>query len=245
MSERMKNIWLPVAVLVAYVLAGGLVIRLTGQAVVATSLMDIVIIVIWAVYRLRVRNVPKYKVDVKTRLAFVGLFALILLFGQVAAAWVLETFGSASYETYSNAMGNDAVLSAFLGLLFAPMAEEILLRGVAFGLWRKSMNPYVVLVLQAVVFALLHGTLVHAIPTFCFAMFQGVLYARTNRLTACMATHFLYNGLSAMLGGLVVPAAFGLPYVFGPILGASIGALVYIYQKGLVMSHGKEEEAHD
>lgn len=37
------------------------------------------------------------------------------------------------------------------------------------------MNPYVVLVLQAVVFAMLHGTLVHAIPTFCFAIFQGVL----------------------------------------------------------------------
>jgi hypothetical protein len=59
-----------------------------------------------------------------------------------------------------------------------------------------------------------------------------------------MATHFLYNGLSAMLGGLVVPAAFGLPYVFGPILGASIGALIYIYQKGLVKDYGKEEEAH-
>lgn len=246
--RKWKYILRPLLVVVLYFAIGFLAMKVSGNSVMSTVVLDCLVIGAYGSWVVVHGEEKPFRTDVSTSLSFILLFPVIWLFGQLAAAWVVSTFGAGGYETYSSVMSEHAVAAVVLSIGIAPVAEEILVRRVCFAEWRKYMNPWLALVLQAVLFSLLHGTWVHVIPTFVFAIFQGVLYARSNRLSLCMVTHFIYNSASVLFGGFAVPELMGEPYVFFPILGMAVVACAWLYGSGSnrkEVSDGTEEEAYD
>jgi membrane protease YdiL (CAAX protease family) len=84
-----------------------------------------------------------------------------------------------------------AVVSA---CLLAPLAEEILYRGILFrSLWAR-LGVLPAAILSSAVFAILHFYDGYGLASVgVFGLSCALLYAATGSLTSCIALHFLYN----------------------------------------------------
>lgn len=83
------------------------------------------------------------------------------------------------------------------GCIFCPILEEIGLRGILLGgLLKTRCHPWLVILISALVFALLHGLGVQFVGAFIFAMIVGWLYWRTGSIIPCMIAHIVNNSLS-------------------------------------------------
>jgi hypothetical protein len=81
----------------------------------------------------------------------------------------------------------------------APLAEELLFRGILFGWMRRTLGWRFALIASSLLFALLHvGQWPTPIPLFVLALGLGYSYHRTNSLAAPVTLHVLFNGSSLM-----------------------------------------------
>jgi membrane protease YdiL (CAAX protease family) len=100
-----------------------------------------------------------------------------------------------------------AVVSA---CLLAPLAEEILYRGVLFrSLWNR-IGVLPAAILSSAVFAVLHFYDGYGLASVgLFGMSCALLYAATGSLGACIALHVLYNSAIKIPEWLIYHGSFG------------------------------------
>lgn len=88
------------------------------------------------------------------------------------------------------------VLFLIFGFTVAPIAEEVFCRGVMYNAFRQWMPPLLALVLQALVFAILHPypfvNLLYLLP---IGLFLGFLYDWRKTLWAPILAHIFFNAL--------------------------------------------------
>ena len=83
-----------------------------------------------------------------------------------------------------------------LGSIFIiPIFEEIIFRGAIFGSLNKNMNVIVALILQAIVFAIMHGNLVQGVYTFSLGIILGLAYIYTKSIWGDIICHMTYTYL--------------------------------------------------
>lgn len=219
--QNMKRIGLPLLAVVAYMLLGGVLLRLGLNPIVSTLITDLVAFG-FSFWYLWGRPVP---VDGDGRsllqapakpVLWIGL-VLVWVFGQITASWVLVQTGDPSFQTYHSEL-NDVTgvmmwLSLLLTVVAAPLCEEFLMRGVVFGTWRK-VNPWFAFFGSSLLFACLHGTLTHLVPTFLTGMLLAVAYAVTGRIWFTVVLHIGYNLGASLLGGISLPAVLFEPWAF-------------------------------
>lgn len=86
---------------------------------------------------------------------------------------------------------------AFLRIcVIAPIAEEILMRGVLLENLRNHYGAATALAVSAVVFALLHFNAVQTLSALVCGVALGMLYLHTGSVFCCMLAHFGYNAVS-------------------------------------------------
>ena len=95
-----------------------------------------------------------------------------------------------------------------LAVVIAPVAEEILFRGIAFPVLARHAGPAFALVASAAVFSALHMNLAAAAPLFVFGLVLGLAYLYTGSLTVSIALHSVFNSVSIVISHLV-PDAMG------------------------------------
>jgi membrane protease YdiL (CAAX protease family) len=83
-------------------------------------------------------------------------------------------------------------------LVLVGMAEEMMFRGVIFGVTERSLGSKAAIVISALVFSLAHlpneGVSVLAIAVIAaYGVMQAALYMKTRRLWACIGTHIAWN----------------------------------------------------
>ena len=97
-------------------------------------------------------------------------------------------------------------IGGFLMVVWAPISEEILFRGFLFGYLRTKIGVPIGLVVQALLFALMHtsaynysgnigGGLFALFQLFLLGIFCGFLYQRTSTLHPSIICHAAYNYL--------------------------------------------------
>lgn len=77
--------------------------------------------------------------------------------------------------------------------LVAPVAEELLFRGILLPFVRDLGRPRLALASTAIVFGLMHGNLAALVPLTCLGWLLGILYIRTGNLLAPITAHALFN----------------------------------------------------
>lgn len=219
--QNMKRIGLPLLAVVAYMLLGGVLLRLGLNPIVSTLIADLVAfgLSFWYLWG---RPVP---VDGDGRsllqapakpVLWIGL-ALVWVFGQITASWVLVQTGDPSFQLYNSELHDVTGVMMWLSLLLtvvaAPLCEEFLIRGVVFGTWRE-VNPWFAFFGSSLLFALLHGTLTHLVPTLLTGMLLAVAYAVTGRIWFTVVLHIGYNLGASLLGGIALPAVLFEPWAF-------------------------------
>jgi membrane protease YdiL (CAAX protease family) len=85
------------------------------------------------------------------------------------------------------------ILLGVLTILLAPMAEEILFRGILYPWIKQAGYPRLAWWGSALLFAALHMNLVSFVPLTLLALVLAALYERTDNLIAPISTHALFN----------------------------------------------------
>jgi membrane protease YdiL (CAAX protease family) len=89
---------------------------------------------------------------------------------------------------------------AFATILLAPVAEEMLFRGIIYPMLKRTGFPRLALWITAFFFASIHMDLAVFVPLLFLAVMLTLLYEWTNNLLACIVLHGLFNAANfAML----------------------------------------------
>lgn len=137
---------------------------------------------------------------------FVILFILVFLSGQFTGTYILNQLSDNLFTAYQGTMNSvSPIFMMLLVLIFAPLGEESLMRGIVFGRLLPVIGVWSAWIVQAVMFAAMHGTKVHIYGAFAMALFCGLVYFRTHRIGLAMLCHCIYNLASMYIGGMSVP----------------------------------------
>jgi membrane protease YdiL (CAAX protease family) len=156
-------------------------------------------VLVWFGYRFYVRRIEKRQ---PTELATPGMArelgtGLLLGAGLVALTFaVLAALGAYRFDGV-NAL-SIMMLVPLAELVLVGMAEEMMFRGVIFGVTERSLGSKPAIVISALVFSLAHlpndGVSVLAIAVIAaYGVMQAALYMKTRRLWACIGTHIAWN----------------------------------------------------
>ncbi len=150
-------------------------------------------------------------------------FGLSVLASLLLAVFVmLLPFMQDMMAEYSAQMellvGGSAILSGIATVLVAPVVEEVIFRGLIYTRLRRTFPQIAAMLISALVFGLVHGTVVHLIYTVPLGVIMCVFYERYRSLWASIALHVGFN-----LAGFVLSFMEDMP-VF--VLIAALAATV-------------------
>lgn len=156
-------------------------------------------VLVWFGYRFYVRRIEKRQ---PAELALRGMGRELATGLLVGAGLVLTTFAVlAALGVYRFAGVN--ALSALLllplaELVLVGMAEEMVFRGIIFGVTERALGSKPAIVISALLFSLAHlsneGMSVLAVATIAaYGVLQAAIYMKTRRLWACIGTHVAWN----------------------------------------------------
>lgn len=94
---------------------------------------------------------------------------------------------------------SDRIVLGVAALVIAPVAEELLFRGVMYPALRGFGFGRWAFWITAAVFSLIHFDLATFLPLFAFACLLNVLYDRTGNLLACVAAHATFNAVNLIM----------------------------------------------
>jgi membrane protease YdiL (CAAX protease family) len=125
-----------------------------------------------------------------------GMFSLLMLIDQALRWWL---GGGISTEPGGGLSAGEAgmwglAFAIVSACLLAPLAEELLYRGVLFRSCWNRLGVLPAAVLSSAVFAALHFYDGYGLASVgIFGLASALLYAATGSLGACVTLHFLYN----------------------------------------------------
>ena len=140
------------------------------------------------------------------------------------------------YEELLEASGMDDSLTFGLVLysvILAPIAEELLCRGVTLGQAKKILPFWLANLLQAFLFGALHMNMLQGTYAFCLGLILGYIYEKSGSIYMAILFHILYNFCGTILSQYLffgeTVFSFLFWFVFG--LAMTIGG-VAVYQMG-------------
>ncbi len=85
---------------------------------------------------------------------------------------------------------------AATAIVLAPVAEEVLFRGLLYPTIKQAGFPRMALWSTALLFAVVHQNLASFVPLFVLAVALSLLYEKTNNLLATIAAHSCFNTMN-------------------------------------------------
>ena len=183
-------------------------------------------------------------------------FAIIITLGMglVSSLWLdfaytqlaNVPFVAQSVESFDSAwstIGEDPYIWVCLSVvIFGPIAEELLFRGIIHNSIKKVCNPYVAIVLSGLMFGIWHGEFVQTVYTTFFGIALAVVYEYSGSLWVPIGMHILNNFTSTLPPALDTTSTYLLITRIEEIsLLPTILLLIYM----IYAIHKKEKENHE
>jgi len=122
-------------------------------------------------------------------------------------------------------IGGNVLLSLFVTVILAPLAEELLFRGITLRKATKFMPFMAANVLQAVLFGVYHMNLIQGIYAFALGMILGFVAEYFHSIWAAILLHACVNGSAQLLG--LIPESFAGTLI-GQIVLAVVGVVLFV-----------------
>jgi hypothetical protein len=87
----------------------------------------------------------------------------------------------------------------FMGLVFAPFAEELLFRVFLYGALRKRFGASTAISVSALIFSVIHFNYFSLLPVFVLGLVLAYIYEKRQSILAPMALHMAHNGLQFLI----------------------------------------------
>ena len=123
-----------------------------------------------------------------------GAYAIIILNNLLLLAFNIAPQGEYLSELFDT--GQSFGLLAFVGIVIAPLAEEVFFRGFLFGGLSKKYGWKIAALLSAGLFAIAHMQLIVLIPTFILGFVLAYLYHRSKSIWPGIILHLTVNSFS-------------------------------------------------
>ena len=88
------------------------------------------------------------------------------------------------------------IFAGFSAIILAPIAEEVLFRGILYATVKELGHPRIALYGTSFVFAAIHGSWLTLAPLTFFALVLTLLYERTRSLLAPIVAHASFNAVN-------------------------------------------------
>lgn len=124
---------------------------------------------------------------------FLSIFALMLIPLAVFDTIVTLPDFFAYWEIETN-----TVSFIFLAVLFAPIAEEVLFRGIVTQLLLNKYHPTKAIIISALIFALIHVNPSQIPGAFVMGLLFGWIFHKTGSLIPCIIMHFINNAIACL-----------------------------------------------
>jgi membrane protease YdiL (CAAX protease family) len=156
-------------------------------------------------------RVKKISIDITAKFAAYGVF--LNLFISSVLFFVINFIDLGSVGDNYIIMMND-IFTGNLLLLFisvvvvAPIAEEIILRGVVLNELRASMSILVVVLIQAFLFGFIHLNYIQGVYAGLFGIVLGYAYIKYDSLLIPIALHMSFNLIGFLSSIYLTPNVF-------------------------------------
>lgn len=160
----------------------------------------------------------------------ISLSALVIYFVcQLAGETASLNFGDPNMKLNAEAMRANPSLTVIMSLIFAPMAEEMIFRGMIYNTLKEAYNPVIAMILQALVFSAMHGTWAQGVGTFLLAIFNCLIYEYSGKIRYAIYCHMGYNVFAVLFAAIRWPkAVFNLAWMT-PIYALIIAVTIYMF----------------
>ena len=187
----------------------GSVLAGTETAVLFADLLTSAAILLW----FRLRHKPLGKAAGLRRCsgwtaAFSAFAALGLFVAINLALTLLPAVWLSDYNDHMELLLSTGLIPALSIAVAGPLAEELMFRGVIQTRLEQAMPVWAAVVLQAVLFGVVHGTPVQMAYAFLLGLVFGFLRSRTGSILPGFAAHAAFNAMNDPLG-LISGAAGG------------------------------------
>lgn len=181
----------------------------------ATIITNVIFsVVAFVYYKFYINQQTDNDISTPALVVFAVLLAVIWFFSQVTATAVYNIFSDTAYDTYQSVTSSDSVLYVILTLVIAPVTEELFLRGIIYTRLKIAFGGVTAYAVSALLFALMHGTLVHLFLGISTGLFFAFVYTYTGKLQYSIAYHSLFNAMSLVFTNVSAPDSLYSPIVF-------------------------------
>lgn len=156
-----------------------------------------------------------------------GVLLMIWFFSQITSQWVVVNIDFNTYSMYQQLAESDMMMYMILTCVFAPIGEEILMRGIVFRVFYKAgYKLWFACLMSVLIFAAAHGTVVHLVMGLFIGLFFCFVYYYTGNIFVSILAHMIYNTICVFAGAMYVPGVFLNPVVF---FGVDVLLIVFIF----------------
>lgn len=180
---------------------------------ILTIIIDVVIIILFGIWYFKgfsEYREPKWKeaFTVK-RVTMIVVLAIGVQFGMSILLGGISSVKPEWFEQYSKLIEMFSIgetwYSFLLIVIIAPIAEEILFRGVTLRYAKRAAMPFVAAnILQAALFGIYHMNIIQGLYAFIFGLFLGLVYEKYRSIYAAILLHMVIN-LLGYLSGVFIP----------------------------------------
>ncbi|WP_461207782.1 lysostaphin resistance A-like protein [Clostridium sp. DL1XJH146] len=195
-------------------------------------------VLFYLIFKAKGQNLVKYCKFNKITLNE-SILIIVVTLGISIILLCLVQFGISIFPEYSGISDSyEGAMTSIFGvigiILFAPFIEEVMLRGIIFNKYKEKMNIYLAIILQAMVFGLIHGNSLQTIYTFILAIVLAIVYLWTDSIVATILIHIFYN----LFGTLVLPGLLSymqIDMIFVLAIGIIIFAISMVYLRKITL----------
>ncbi len=160
----------------------------------------------------------------------VAVLASVVLLQNLAVA-IMPNMGEAISNAMSAVLGTNEILGIILAVVLAPIAEEMLVRGIIMKRAKKSFGMVGCIIITTFAFALLHGNPIQGMYVIPMGIFWGYLCYKYDSVIPGIICHFLHNLLVMFLP----TSKIGIP----------VWAIIFSVAFVAVMITGKQLKKHE
>lgn len=206
------------------------VMAMANEIAAISGVLSIVILILFFLIRkksiLKEFNIQKVSAGGYIWPALMGFgltFAVSLVMSFLPEQWL------ASYEESSALLSDTSVLVMFFSsVIVAPIAEEMLFRGLVFTRLRKAMPTWIAIMVTSLSFAVLHGQIVWIMYAFVLGVILTCLAAKYDSIIPGIVMHMVFNFFGGFMSEWELPEiVMGLMVIAG--LGVLIPAMVMAF----------------
>ena len=107
---------------------------------------------------------------------------------------ILKDYVESSAKITSGAM----IIRIFSTVILAPIAEEIIFRGLVLSRLKKAVRPSVAIIISSLLFGLVHGQVLWMIYTFAIGIMFAIVAESLQSVSASILLHMSFNAVSLL-----------------------------------------------